>query len=119
MADAGLLGRPANGFRRRSVGGKWVGRQSLVKTAAARGGGRRPVFTRDCLPTKLGHPERRSPAFRHDDNQATTPHMQAWRGKDRQETSNFKPMIFGEFYAAGDISFRVGQGGRMALTVRA
>jgi hypothetical protein len=28
--------------------------------------------------------------------------MQAWRGKDRQETSNFKPMIFSEFHAAGD-----------------
>src|SRR5215470_14193031 len=32
------------------------------------------------------------------------PHMQAWRGKDRQETSNFKPMIFSEFYAAGDMA---------------
>ena len=31
--------------------------------------------------------------------------MQAWRGKDRQETSNFKPMVFSEFYAAGDTAY--------------
>jgi len=29
-------------------------------------------------------------------------HMQAWRGNDRQETANFKPMIFSEIHAAGD-----------------
>jgi len=73
VAGVGLSVRLANGFRRRSVGGKRVGRQSLFKTAAARGGGRRPVFTRDCLPTNLGHRERRSQAFRHGHDQATTP----------------------------------------------
>src|SRR4249920_1110121 len=36
------------------------GRQSLVKTVAAGGGGRRPVFTRDCHPATLGHRGRRS-----------------------------------------------------------
>jgi len=29
-------------------------------------------------------------------------HLQAWRGSDRQETANFKPMIFSEIHAAGD-----------------
>src|SRR5215470_10635749 len=29
-------------------------------------------------------------------------HMQAWRGNDRQETANFKPMILSEIHAAGD-----------------
>jgi hypothetical protein len=28
--------------------------------------------------------------------------MQAWRGNDRQETVNFKPLIFSEIHAAGD-----------------
>ena len=28
--------------------------------------------------------------------------MQAWRGNDRQETANFKPMILSEIHAAGD-----------------
>ena len=45
----------------------------VVTTAAARGGGRRPVFTRDCLQTKLGHRERRSRAARRDRDRATTP----------------------------------------------
>ena len=39
MAGVRFSARSANGFRRRSVGGKRVGWQSLVKTAAARGGG--------------------------------------------------------------------------------
>jgi len=30
------------------------------------------------------------------------PGMQAWRGNDRQETVNFKPLIFSEIHAAGD-----------------
>src|SRR5215831_3124826 len=29
-------------------------------------------------------------------------HLRAWRGSDRQETANFKPMIFSEIHAAGD-----------------
>ena len=37
-----------------------AGWQSLVKTAAAGGGGRRPVFTRDCHAATLGHRGRRS-----------------------------------------------------------
>src|SRR4029077_12081808 len=37
-----------------------AGRQSLVKTVAAGGGGRSPVFTRDCLPATLALLERRS-----------------------------------------------------------
>jgi hypothetical protein len=28
--------------------------------------------------------------------------MQAWRSNDRQETVNFKPVIFSEIQAAGD-----------------
>jgi len=28
--------------------------------------------------------------------------MQAWRGNDRQETVNFKPLVFSEIHAAGD-----------------
>src|SRR5262249_33210312 len=33
-------------------------------------------------------------------------HLQAWRGSDRQETANFKPMIFSEIHAAGDTNLR-------------
>jgi hypothetical protein len=28
--------------------------------------------------------------------------MQAWRGNDRQQTVNFKPLVFSEIHAAGD-----------------
>src|SRR5450631_2988925 len=41
-----------------------AGWQSLVKTASAGGGGRRPVFTKDCHPATLGHRGRRSNAHR-------------------------------------------------------
>ena len=40
-----------------------------------------------------------SPRPRSGDN---APGMQAWRGNDRQETVNFKPLVFSEIHAAGD-----------------
>jgi hypothetical protein len=40
-----------------------------------------------------------SPRPRSGDN---APGMQAWRCNDRQETVNFKPLIFSEIHAAGD-----------------
>ena len=33
--------------------------------------------------------------------------MQAWRGDDRQQTVNFKPLIFSEIHAAGDMDHLV------------
>src|SRR5262244_89307 len=55
-------------------------------------------------------------------------HLRAWRGSDRQETANFKPMIFSEIHAAGDsggaaaspspLWGRVGVGGREVVARR-
>src|SRR5258707_2755726 len=59
LADSPLA--RANGLRHRSLGGKrGPGDSPLVKAAAAVGGGRRPVFTRDYHPATLGHRGRRS-----------------------------------------------------------
>src|ERR1700687_3632589 len=55
-----------------SCGQTRAGRQSLVKTVAAGGGGRRPVFTRDCLPATLGHRGRRSIVLGGQDPQDTS-----------------------------------------------
>src|SRR5580704_5727524 len=60
--DTHRLARP-NSPHRRSLGGK-RGRVTVpCQAVGGGGGGRRPVFTRDCHPATLGHRGRRSSAY--------------------------------------------------------
>ncbi len=75
-----------------------VQRSNRERTGARRS----PPLLRAC-------PRHQSDVRRHF---ATTPisdlhlHMQAWRDNDRQETANFKPMIFSEIQALVTFPFR-------------
>ena len=103
VAGAGLSVRPANGFRRRSVGGK-RGREAIPCQDRSRRRRWPKASLYKGLPPDQTRPPRTafagiSPRPRSGDN---APGMQAWRGNDRQETVNFKPLIFSEIHAAGD-----------------
>ena len=103
MAGAGSPVRSANGFCRRSVGGK-RGREAIPCQDRSRRRRWPKASLYKGLPPDQTRPPRAtfegiSPRPRSGDN---APGMQAWRGDDRQQTVNFKPLIFSEIHAAGD-----------------